>query len=816
MRIFLSFFLVTAVLSSLFGKSKEQEEWANQQAQIEWYKEMLEAWPYYMQPDYKGTGFQPERFRREIPKPFVHPRILFGPEDLPAIREKLQNTESGRKILEGFKKSIAGLEKDEKMRAVYQGLIEGSDDPIFKKRLQEVGHQVCTLMLWKSFILLVMDDEKEAKKHIQAVVNLTRRLHEKFKSLDLKKMQMYEILSELPPIIKDRIPGTKDYQGYWMDVYNGMPAIMYDFLYNWMDDKQRQTMRSFIADTTGGIWTHAMGNQKTGGNWGSCHWVGPLQHMTIEGEPGYDPKVYEAWKDIFTSFHTFDFSDEGASFEPLGKGSIGSEYLPYFARRGYDVAAYPHVPKVMNNFMLHSKQPFADKFKTGGGLGAALGNGDPWTVIFTKHLYPNDPLIEYVYRAVVGDDYKFLDTRWSTHFSGVMKPILAAIYVEDYDKSKTREDLLKEGKPALTYFDPQTALMITRSDWTKDALWVHFIVNTALAQGHLANESGTFTFSADGRVWGDYAGPNTGGPLGNFMEARFFSLINIDRRGPSNMPSKMIAHTDTPIASFATCDTKYAWDWRPDSHKRGGDKMVKRSETTADSVPLYKGKGRVKAYDMPQNRLEHWRNPGHKSTGLDFMVPQYPVAYAFRTVGLVRGADPYLVIADDISKGDDPSTSSGQDKDHLYEWYMQLPFDVDIESTSDGQIILKEKEGSKKLLIRTFYKNKNQSSEPPRIEMMAGYGCNDGGDTSRRVHCYRLRIPYVGKSLNSRTILYPFKNGEKLPDFSWEPSQETLGITIGKQKDQLVFNQPKPGGPILTLSRDGKTAAVLTEGKVVK
>ena len=209
---------------------------------------------------------------------------------------------------------------------------------------------------------------------------------------------------------------------------------------------------------------------------------------------------------------------------------------------------------------------------------------------------------------------------------------------------------------------------------------------------------------------------------------------------------------------------------------------------------------------MPGRMLEHWRNPGQRS-GDDFKAPHLPVKYARRSVGLVRGASPYLVIADDFARNDP--------NEHLYEWYMQLPFDVDIQKTDEGSIILNEKEGSRRLLVRTFYSGKNNTAEQPSVEMMAGYGLNEGGNTSRRIHCYRLRVPFVGNSLSSRVVMYPFKDGGTLPEFQWDPAKENLKVRIGDQSDELNFAKPESGAKILSLKR-GSAFLELVEGEVKK
>ena len=60
-------------------------------------------------------------------------------------------------------------------------------------------------------------------------------------------------------------------------------------------------------------------------------------------------------------------------------------------------------------------------------------------------------------------------------------------------------------------------------------------------------------------------------------------------------------------------------------------------------------------------------------------VPFNPVQKAFRTAGLIRGANPYVLIMDDIKK---------DDQAHTYDWNMMFDPDTELISIDTDEILL--------------------------------------------------------------------------------------------------------------------------------
>jgi len=79
----------------------------------------------------------------------------------------------------------------------------------------------------------------------------------------------------------------------------------------------------------------------------------------------------------------------------------------------------------------------------------------------------------------------------------------------------------------LTWFCPERAQLITRSDWSTDALYLHFHVRQ-LQSAHVRDESGMFSLSALGRIWALYPAVHHRGPFGEAREARHHNVVTID------------------------------------------------------------------------------------------------------------------------------------------------------------------------------------------------------------------------------------------------------------------------------------------------
>jgi hypothetical protein len=204
-------------------------------------------------------------------------------------------------------------------------------------------------------------------------------------------------------------------------------------------------------------------------------------------------------------------------------------------------------------------------------------------------------------------------------------------------------------------------------------------------------------------------------------------------------------------------------------------------------------------------------------------APVNPVKYAFRTAGLVRGEKSYALIIDDFKKNDD---------EHLYEWNMQMPMNVEIYSISKGDLVIgpiidKRKmtaptysayrdigtpvppKDSPELLVREL--NANQPAIPtyqsnPRLETIEYLRHDDSHQFSGRSTGLGKRLVLPSRSVvpDYKVLLFPMKQGDPLPVTELSADQTHLTIDWNGQKDEYEFEKAPDGRTLITFHRNGE------------
>jgi hypothetical protein len=214
-----------------------------------------------------------------------------------------------------------------------------------------------------------------------------------------------------------------------------------------------------------------------------------------------------------------------------------------------------------------------------------------------------------------------------------------------------------------------------------------------------------------------------------------------------------------------------------------------------------------------------------------------PVRRAFRTTGLVRGKQPYILIVDDIQKGD---------AEHLYEFLLHVPDDIEMESavvyfqdkdpvsgkpvvrkansylnpgTLDvtgepiacADIVLKEPDlpqasgkyglpgGDRRLLVRILRceGDLRDDGRPAKLETYVRLARWQGLGK-------RLVIPSRSIAPNYKILLYPHRKGQPMPVTVWNPDRTQVTIAIGDQKDVVDFAVTESGRTEVRISRNGE------------
>lgn len=672
--------------STNYWQKYHGRNWESPKQQVQYWRQTFVDWPVRgPEPDF--AGFAKERFK-PVPAPGVHPRLLFNPEDVPDLRKRVTETRQGREAMGVIRKHLKMLTEEKWALSGYKDLCEGRkpadfDDWTKRGKGGVIPRNWMGLLLEQEAFRCLIDDDTEGGRKVGAALAtyasilkpLIAASREKGRSAAMDSLPE-EIHKELP--VQEYGPVMKELPG---PVYQGQMSLglAYDFAYNYMTDPQRAEVRSMLAASTRDLRTFGMGI--TGlfqGNWQPFHWQGAVNALAIEGEEGSDPRVVKTFVQAVDIYAHYFFTKAGSPTEGLGKGTLGTWAFPLAAKRGSLALAYPRVRQSVSRFLAMSLQPWGkDEFLTFGAWGGAHAHVDgPRNVLALHYAYPDDPAIALVTRNVgVGSPASI-----------TAGPVFSAIFAtKDNLPENPEQSALALKDVPLTYVDPQLAMFAAKSGWDTNAVALQCRVKS-LQQGHNCDGYGMFALSAQGRVWSLYPnsrrGSNTGAEL---------STVLIDGKSAGAYPGWMVDYSDKPGASFATFDLKPSWTHTLESQKKPGN--VIDPSTPNDWIGMKDWKLTEPGANKPWSEHPHWNAIAVK-TGPRYLRPYNPVQYAFRTVGLVRGEQPYSLVMDDLKQ---------DDNSRLYTWQMITENDVIFEKQlGPNSVVLGEKDGTRKLAVYAF------------------------------------------------------------------------------------------------------------------
>jgi hypothetical protein len=766
------------------------------------------------------TGFFEEGLGK-LPKPYIHPRVLFSAEQVPAIRERINSTQTGQLLLQNLHSRTAIFDKatnwerialDKLINNKWQEAKQIIDSNINKPN-GTVGHYqdyfVYELML-KTFECLVFDKKEEGKQMANAFYNYCK-------------------------IIKPQLLAKQKTASFTDDVWRSQTrpfvshfiTYMYDFSYNFLTKPQQNYVRDMIAVYSFGKLTMGMRMPPHFRNW---NWINVSQQLclnvlAIQGEKGYDARVYKQCTKSMKAFMDYGLSSKGSSKEAVGYTSFGFNWaapaLVAMARQGNNYITHPHF-RAMKNWYLASLEPFEKKF-TSHGDG---GDGSPSLekLGLMKFFYPTDSVIDYLWqnRITENGDKTLLE---KTNI------ILPLIFATDPNKNATGNivnyDYGAILKQPITFYDEQRGSLNTRSKFGKgEALFEMECRIDALGGSHEHADRGNFTFSSLGRTW------TTDGFRG--VESKYHNVVLINGKGQGFFapPGKWLQTIDVPEATFGVCDSKYAYDYR-------WPKPAEASILPTDSILLterYKGfKTGIEKFrrlygntvfekDPTQSVKAYYENYQYGNPKMwdedpwPVRIPYNPVLRAFRTAGLVRGKNNYVLIADDIQR----NTTQ-----NLYEWNMMVPWDLEAISINDEEIILGKDEGTTgdifnrfknnarvfkkgeplllvKVLSRTLPDTLDYESNPSiRVETIEKVNTLQGRERTFGLD-KRLVIPSLSVAPNFKILLYPFTYGEKIPVIKWNEKHDVISVDNGTDKDEFIFTVNVEGRTVVQMNRNGK------------
>ena len=781
-----------------------------------------------LQPDTLAATFDRSRFNPP-PAPGEHPRVYFGPGDLPAIRERLEKDPVARaqwesikaRLLqlsprsedwEGIPRDAAGMKASwagfvsrglrPDLRAGYRGpwvggwvneLAAGGDPEGLKGHWGEPvskapGRQfLMNLLPWEAFRCLVENDEEGGRR---AAAALTR---------------ICELFSQHPELYFYE-------NNSWQKIYQLLSShaigLAYDWGYPFLTDAQRQTVREFIAKVTRGKTFYAI-------NQVPAFPAGTTNHITIhmnllcmvlaiEGEQGYDPMVYERCLEGMRKWVYVAAGPLGVPFEDLTKSTYAPRWLIPLAKRGEPMIGTEWFVNHVRKYQLGVMLPWGDQFVFGNAI------GKPRREATFKYAHPTDPVVDYIYSITDANQSLFgpdPHPEWS-NIRTTYAPLWADVFTVErplglaadgsYDWQAARDamyaHLKKIGEP-LTYYSDYGGVLTARTAWDADAAFLFFEPRN-VPGGHTFDSRNDFVIASHGRLWstrGTYWAAEGG------SDRR--SLIQIDGKGQGHqcLPGKTLEMVDSPLATFCAGDATMAYSYKAGIYnaKTGtGDQLYMDTPNQGRLVP-----GKLPWMDLTWGELPGWDN-GIKGGGRHSRIaPFNPVRYAYRTVGLVKGAHPYFVLADDLRK---------DDAVHQYDWLMQVPPDLKLLSSGPSEeggasLVLGDEQG-RRLLIRVLEAGEN-AGEFEELVKGARLEPYSWKHHAKEIECLRLVLPLNSVTARYRLVMLPYKEGDAVPQCAWNPKTRTATVSYPGQTNRIRFAEGENNRTSIVLEQGDKRLA---------
>ena len=605
-------------------------------------------------PKQKLDGFARERFR-EPPPAYQHPRIFFNHEDLSGMRHRLRYTKAGQSAISKVRtfhemntRANGGIPKD-----CYYELIENGESKGYRYG-DGAAAQYCN----GAFLALIDADTELARRIIEGAIHCA----------DAQ-------LAHWEKATPEKRRGWQHFGHNLLGRY--ATSYIYDFLYPWMTPGEQAKLREVISKATGGV--HSIGMYAVPGGHGASNWIcwvtGDLltNICAIEGEDGFDPVVYAEAARAMKNFYRYGIKPDGSPFEGFGKNSLTAQNLIVLAKRGEFAIASENVYNHIADFHLHTMQPFGNMFITDDLWGSSSDKGKPADAAVLKYAYPDDPVIDFVYRNIVkGSNYEVSDLyRTYTYTNGLVNCWVGEDWSGPADwNAHAQINLKQENQPFARHFN-YTNVVTARSDWQKDAAYLYFLPR--LHGGHVSPARGTFIYSALGRDWSRY-------PLGhNHKSSLQHSVITVDGQSASTVPGRMIAFDSNERRTLAACDLRYTYASQP---------LATHNEYRLTPAP-------EPWYDLPAWQSPHWLTGDRPSQSSGLSKSRLPgVREAYRAVSLVKQnpEQPYALVVDRMKMDNLP---------HHYLWQMVLPNDLKEQVEINGtDAIVTDPGTGNRLLVR--------------------------------------------------------------------------------------------------------------------
>ena len=762
------------------------------------------------------TGFARDRLYH-VPPVGEHPRILFSRTDLPRIRTQLDASTTGRALWTDWQRQAdsTAIDKTGWIADAYRALIVGDAarfatlwaDPRNPRRVGPPGggsNPLAQFLFYRSFALLLAGDTARAQENAVAVTTYAAWLRPQIETAD-------------------KLPGAEH---FWLEVRpvvgdSAQLAFLYDFAQPYMTPAQVGAVRDVLALCIRGRYGLGMDLPPHWRNWNHIG-MGlyfPLYAIAIEGESGIEPRIVTRGAEVARDYILHSISTLGVGKEGMGYHTAGMAHLNVLAlamaNRGTDLFTLARFRTMFDRWMLWTMQPYGRFWATNGDLGTFPPS--PALVQVAHWLFPEDSGIGLVARQSAP-----ARTLNIVAEVALLQLLCPAELGTDYGDQTP--PVFPAGLP-LSLHDPERGVLFTRTSWGPEALTLQFNARSDTTfPSHDHPDRGEFFFTALGQAWTV--------PSMRETESKYHGVITIDGIGQGYFPTPatwLDVH-DSAAGTTATVDLKYCYDWRwmkssflaDDSQlqaepwlewvREPRDRLLARApRTTWERDPL----PGVRAY------YETWQAGDPRMWDAEdawvLRAANVPVRKAYRSLALVRGAQPFVIVADDIRR---------DDVEHLYEWRMILPMTVEAHSLSGADIILGPvssehdaklrgdsaykdvgrpvaPKGTPLLLVRVLQIGKPKFPEltpNPAVETVEFVKHDDVHQFAGRSTGLGRRLVLPSRSVEPRyrVLLFPYHAGEKLPETKWE-TPDILNVTAVGTTSRVKFATAADGSPRLQI-----------------
>jgi hypothetical protein len=778
---------------------------------------------------------QTEHFTKEsigqLAAPKTYPRLFTSADEFAAIQKRLQSTKVGNQLM--------ALAKDE-LTKIQSG--KGTQGTAYQQLQQSAAIQLADDFPYADFAnALAIQGLFAQLQSDKALLQTTGTIAANFIKVWTKKI-------EGTPQIQGRELMVKE------AVYSrGSLAKLFDFTASGMSDADKRMFINFMLKETTGKYGDGMQLPPHWRRWNhiASSLAYPLSILSIENEKGFDKRILDRGIEVLQDYLTYTFSEEGMSNEGITYtfGPFADDVLlmAALAKRGHEDVWYnPHFRKI-EDWLIHALAPNPNAlWSSHGDTGSA--SDLPWLMLMImKHYFPTDDKIDYLLANAMPEKLSKLPD------------VSAFVFATDANKTKAEYNGIPPITMPTTFFSAQRGSFIARNEWNKNGIQFQLDGRQdMLFQSHDHSDRGNFELAAHGRLWVVDGWRST--------ESKYHSVVTIDGRGQGYFatPATWLNFTDNKEATFGVIDQKYAYDWmwlKSPVADLLSNKTVAPQWQNGVYADVAKNLKKYYPNAIPQRdllrKVATYFSGNLKNNPLiwnedtwPMRLPNYEVAHAFRTAGLIKGKHAYALIVDDIQK---------DNTEKLYEWNMPMPLDVEVVSIKqlidvkqesgsmnigfntlsnkgirgEYDILLGDKrmkrnmkevdtdagetfqagrfipqKGDPQLLVRVLDRTPapRPNLEPnPRLEVIEKLKTED-------LHQFYLRTMDIGKRLvipsrsnnpNFKVLLFPYLHGEEIPQTNWNENRTILTISFKDQVDIFYFSVSKEGRTHVKMVRDG-------------